>query len=110
MAVASTSFGATRAFEVGLGAAVGSLSASADNTTNFTPTGGSRLYFAAAIRGRYGGMIGPAHLSFGPELRLNLPPVDVDVANPAPQSIWQISTFTAGLTLELATSLYGSLW
>jgi hypothetical protein len=111
MAAASTTLGATRSYELAAGLALGSLSASAD--LPFVARGGitSEIYFGSLVRARYGWMMGGVHASFGPEIRLNFLPADVVVENVGvPSSVWQLSAFSVGLTLNIATSLYGSLW
>jgi hypothetical protein len=112
MALASTTLGSSRAYELGGGLVFGSLSASTDSQQFTSTSGGSKVYLGGVVRARYGAMIGGVRVSFGPELRLNVLPTQVVVINgtAAEESVWQISTFSAGLTLEFATSLYGSLW
>jgi hypothetical protein len=111
MALVSTVFGAKRAFELGGGAVVGSLSATAEGS-QYTPAKDSLAYFAAVFRGRYGALVSGARVSFGPEIRLNLPPTQVLIQSSPNSSttVWQISALTVGLTIDVASSLYGSLW
>jgi hypothetical protein len=110
-AVVSTVFGSGRTYELGGGVLLGQLSASA--TGLYSPQSDTKVYFAALARARYGGMVGGWRLAFGPEVRLNLPPTEVVVRTSGTGSentAWDISAVTVGITLDIATSLYGSLW
>ena len=57
-------------------------------------------------------MIGGWRFAFGPEVRLNLPPTEVVVQNNGARrdATGKSPPFSVGFTLDIATSLYGSLW
>jgi hypothetical protein len=109
LALVSKFFGPKNAFEIGTGAVFGSLSATASEP--FSPTTDSLAYFGAVLRGRYGAMVSGARVSFGPEIRLNLPPSQVQLRTGGTSTtVWEISAVTVGLTIDVASALYGSLW
>jgi hypothetical protein len=104
--VASTLLGARRSFEIGVGAAVGAVMADAPGFTlslGETP----EPYYAAIARGRYGWTDGRWRISVGPELRFYATPTQIQLDGSV---VWEMPTFTAGISLDVATAFSGSLW
>lgn len=97
--------GDTHTFEVGAGASAGAVETSASEP--FGPSGQTAAYFAVLVRGRYALQNHSVRVALGPELRLYTAPVTVAVDG-AP--VWKLPSFTAALTLDMTTRLYGDLW
>jgi hypothetical protein len=102
----STMFGQKRAYELGLGARGGLLTATAN--LPFAPsTSQSQALFALVGRARYALTWGSWRVAFGPDVQLNLPPAIIAVDQ---VSAWEISTLSAGLAVDVANAVNGSSW
>jgi hypothetical protein len=107
MALVSAFLGPRRAFEIGAGVAGGTIMSSAPPSLIALDSSQSRAFFAAIARARYGWSDGAWRLAVGPELRIHVPPTSVEINK---QAVWQVPVFTVGLTIDVATAFYGSLW
>jgi hypothetical protein len=99
-------FGSKRSWEAGLGLVAGTIMVTGPAAA--VPQGTqSEPLLAFAGRLGYGWVIDGWRLSGGPEVRFYATPTTVDVNS---QTAWEIPLLTAGIGVEIATSLRGSLW
>ena len=104
-ALVSHWFGPGRAFEVGLGATMGTVSVNSSEPVG--PEAVSRNYFGILAEARYALEIGPLRFALGPEVRFHLAPVTVLVDN---VPIYEVPDVAAGLSLDVTTRIYKRLW
>jgi hypothetical protein len=104
-ALVSRWFGPGRAFEVGLGATLGTVSVNSSEPV--TPDAVSRNYFGVLAEARYALEVGPLRFALGPEVRLHLAPVTVLVDN---RTIYEVPDVAAGISLDVTTRIYKRLW
>jgi hypothetical protein len=104
-ALVSVGLGEGRAFEVGVGASAGATEANMD--APYQPQSQNTEFLAAVARGRYALQWDPWRFALGADLHLYTAPTSVVLDG---AELWKLPQFTAGLTFEVATRIYGQLW
>ncbi len=103
-AILSRWWGAKRVFELGAGFGAGSIIASASPPYEASQSHG---FVAGVARVRYALEAGAWRFSAGPEFRVYGWPTSVELDG---ARIWDMPVFTAAITLDAMTRLYGRLW
>jgi hypothetical protein len=102
-AVVARQFGPARAFEIGVGGLVGSVSADADPP--YQPTSRSQIFGGAVARGRYALRYEAWRFAFGPDVRFHGFRTEVAVDG---AEVWSVPVLSVGLALEVSRDLFGS--